>query len=144
MFLYYLVDLQGPHPQILYLYFGEQSHVSKEELIKQTATELNRKSLGTISPEKIVYSRVPLTEICGIDQLCHSNTDQRARNIYFFYLGGYEFYYAIGQTLDDAVTCVDRDLNHERWSLIEKIVKDEQYDEFSLDLIKGHPIHGSC
>ena len=143
MFLYYLVDLQKPHPKILYLYFGEQSHISKEELIREIYKQKGQ--LENISPENIIYSRVPLTEICGINQLCYDNeTNSTSRNIYFFYLGGYEFYYAIGRNLSDAVICVDNDLNHERWSLIKKIVKDGKYDEFSLDQIKGHPISGFC
>src|SRR6266550_4700358 len=140
MFLYYLVDLQEIRPKIYYLYFGKQSHISKEELINQIGMEKG------FNPELIVYSRIPLTEICGIDKLCHDSEMENtpAKNIYFFYLGGYEFYYSVGLSLDDAITCLDSDLDHEKWPLIEQIVKDGKYDSFSLDMILGHPIDGFC
>jgi hypothetical protein len=128
MFVYYLIDLRQSKPKIIYLYFSDNYKYNKEELIKKyIGGNLNEAS-------EIVYSRVPLTEICGIDHLC---SDEDEKNIYFFYLGGYEFYYSIGKTLEDAISCLDMDINHERWQLVEKIVKNGQYDFFSLDQINN-------
>jgi len=146
MFLYYLIDLReqphssavnskgfkgglDPPPRICELYFDDHAHSSKEDLIKKYFPG----GITEKESSQIVYSRVPLTEICGINDLCN---DADEKNIYFFHLGDYEFYYSIGKTLEQSLTCLDIDINPERWELIEKIVKNNQYDYFSLDQIE--------
>lgn len=100
MFLYYLIDLNSGQPIILYLYFGQQSKFTKEELTKKMG--YSEKEI-----EQLIYSKVPITEIFGLQNICNDDTE---KNIYFLYSGGYDFYYSIADTLQHALEIAEQSL----------------------------------
>src|SRR5438874_967930 len=93
MFLYYLVDLNEGQPIIVALYFGKESKFTKDELMEQNG-------YPTKDFEQIVYSKIPITEIFGLENICENGDN---KNIYFMYLGDYDFYYAIGNDAEEAI-----------------------------------------
>ncbi len=125
MLLYYLIDVKKSQPKIIDLYFAKHPENTKEELIVKNG----KKKTDT---ETIVYSSIPLTEIYGLHQLCN---DTNEKKIYFFHLGNYEFFYSIGKNLNNAIYNLNQNINHEKWSIIQKIVDLKQYDSRSLDQI---------
>src|SRR5438445_5460545 len=98
MFLYYLIDLRSQPFKITLIYYSDSSQMTKAEILE--------KWIGKVAPqdaEKILYSKIPVTEICGFE---HLKEDQQG-HIYFFYLGGYDFYYAVGHTVEEARNCLE-------------------------------------
>jgi hypothetical protein len=122
MFLYYLVDLRFEQPKILYLYCGQQSLHNKVDLIKSLWDHIPNET------EKIIYSRVPVSEICGLFNLCD---DSDEKQIYFFYQGGYDFLFAVAKNHEEAQQCL---LNNSETLTGHSF---SHYDSHSLDQIRG-------
>ena len=136
MFLYYLIDLNRPQPMILYCAIDQSL----------TTTDI-LKLIGQTEIDGIVYSRVPLTEVCGLENLCQSRkgsqtqgsqtqgsqTQVKEKNIYFFHLNGSEFYYSIGQDLTEAHECLKVNLTKRSQIYLNDRIQSGFYDSWSFD-----------
>ena len=103
-----------------------------------TTTEV-KDIIGQTEMDGIVYSRVPLTEVCGLEILCQSRKGKtkevKEKKIYFFHLNGSEFYYSIGHDLTEAHECLKVNLTERSQIYLNDRIQGGFYDSWSFDTI---------
>jgi hypothetical protein len=125
MFLYYLIEIIQSHPTILFLYFAKDGVVNTK--FDETINQIYQHDIN--DGRKVIYSRVPITEICGLENLCESNTN---KNLFVFLQSEQnQFYYAVGSSLDEAINCLKDFMTPDQWNKL----KSTPYDKTPIDIV---------